>query len=249
MRQTMLGGARPALRAPVYVVYPSMSQVERSLEGIPEGGWSMPSAAKRWLKPHADSVQPRRMLEAWRLWGGGSYQRDRAMPHCKMFCRFVEQAAPVGAAGCAEGRGRSTRLLWLMLGSQNMSSLAWAPDGLQDTKDGVVARPLGAAHFELGVLFLPSRFKEAPDSPLPSFVPLNPSAAAAGRPGGSEGEDIEGQVLGFPLPFALPPATPLDSDIPWCTTGPDDSAALRRAVEAAASGDTSDSSKSPIDLT
>ena len=248
MRQTTLGGARRALLAPVFVVYPSMGQVRGSFEGLPEGGCSMPSAAKRWLRYRGEGVQPQRIMQAWRLWGGGSYQREQAMPHCKMFFRFAEQTAPAGAEGARAGR-RPARLLWLMLGSQNMSSLAWAPDGLQDTKDGVVARPIGAAHFELGVLFLPSRFREARDSPLPSFVPLHPPADSHGGLGGTDLLGGEGQALGFPIPFPLPPATPVNSDIPWCTAGPDDCASLRRAVEVAASGDACATAASPVDLT
>jgi hypothetical protein len=194
--------------APVQVIYPSVADVAQSLEGWPDGGSALPSQSKRWFsarnpkRPRDDEEQDpletftwlrsvgTPLLRAWRGWDGSPSGRQLAMPHIKTFLRY------------STANDGSVRVLWAMMGSQNLSSFAWGVDALRGSRfepasspclNGFAASPVGAAHFELGVLLLPSLLSDTAWRSLPVPYRLPPPA---------------------PNPLALPWFTPSETDLP-----------------------------------
>ena len=119
-------------------VAPTVGQVRDSIEG-----WV--ASASLFIKKAAVSAWPK----LWRRWGpneiGGnppdlrSMQRALAMPHLKTLCRYV-----------ILGEASEAALLWLYVGSHNMSKSAWGE--LQKGGTQVCIRS-----YEMGVIYFPSR--------------------------------------------------------------------------------------------
>jgi len=156
----------------VKIVWPTMEEVRRSYEGW-QAGASIPGSRKNIRLPEIRALHHR-----WSAPNGGPGTcpegRSRAMPHIKMFLRH-----------------NGAQLLWVVLGSHNLSGAAWG----KLNNDG----RLRIDSYELGVMFLPSL--------LP---PGTQMACTAGAPAG-----LHNGVLGLRVPFSLPPARYGPSDEPW----------------------------------
>ncbi|XP_060612854.2 tyrosyl-DNA phosphodiesterase 1 [Anolis sagrei] len=128
---TSLGNGRKAPTnhdIPIHLVYPTVENVRRSLEGYPAGG-SLPysiETAKKQLWLHA----------YFHKWSAETSGRSRAMPHIKTYMR----ASP-----------DFQKIAWFLVTSANLSKAAWG--GFEKNGTQLMIRS-----YELGVLFLPSEF-------------------------------------------------------------------------------------------
>mmetsp|Transcript_6064 Transcript_6064/g.13427 ORF Transcript_6064/g.13427 Transcript_6064/m.13427 type:complete len:596 (-) Transcript_6064:25-1812(-) len=210
---------------PTSLVVPTMEQVRDCGEGWVAGA-SVPirkSNLKEWLTPH------------WRKWGTPQMQElseqgrraAHAMPHVKSYCRWLR------VNGSSSSSAAPPLLLWLFVGSHNLSKAAWGE--LQ--KGG---QQLCIRSYELGVLVLPSRlgalerdperpdgyfwrFRDLSAAPLEACGGRTPMLLPANSPRDTDGFQLEvfqqnSNVQIFPVacPTAVPPAEPPSaSNPPW----------------------------------
>ncbi|XP_012692140.1 tyrosyl-DNA phosphodiesterase 1 isoform X2 [Clupea harengus] len=122
------GGKSVRPEPPMLLVYPSVDDVRRSLEGYPAGGslpYSIQTAQRQlWLHNY------------FHRWSAETTGRSHAMPHIKTYMR----ASP-----------DFTELAWFVVTSANLSKAAWG--GLEKNNTQVMVRS-----YELGILFVPSAF-------------------------------------------------------------------------------------------
>lgn len=198
----------------VQLVYPTLQQVEDSIEGL-QAGASIPVSKKNLHRAHVMSK-----LHRWEAGGSG---RTRAMPHIKTFLRYDTRDP--------------TALDWVFLGSFNLSVAAWGRLQGMGRKGG---GKLNILSYEVGVLCTPQRFCEpvfalgepvsrslssstkyersAPDS-RPRFEMCR-AFWGQGRTA-SDQSSVErdgataGIVVEVPLPYALPPPRYHDIDVAW----------------------------------
>ncbi|XP_010130782.1 PREDICTED: tyrosyl-DNA phosphodiesterase 1 [Buceros rhinoceros silvestris] len=113
---------------PVYLVYPTVSNVRQSLEGYPAGGslpYSIQTAQKQlWLHSY------------FHKWSAEVSGRSHAMPHIKTYMRPSHDFQ---------------KIAWFLVTSANLSKAAWG--ALEKNGTQLMIRS-----YELGVLFLPSAF-------------------------------------------------------------------------------------------
>lgn len=116
----------------VRLIWPSVAQIRDSLEGW-FGGGSIPGYYDRVMKPM--------LLDGgyFRLWGGHTTGRQRAMPHMKTYLRFHEE---------------SKEIAWVCVGSHNFSKAAWGEVVNSRKYNARLCRILS---YELGVVFVPSK--------------------------------------------------------------------------------------------
>ncbi|CAL8352121.1 unnamed protein product [Merluccius merluccius] len=128
---TTLGKSSLRQDPPIHLVYPSVDDVRKSLEGYPAGGslpYSIQTAQKQlWLHSF------------FHRWKADTTGRTQAMPHIKVYMR----ASP-----------DFTKLAWFLITSANLSKAAWG--ALEKNNSQVMVRS-----YELGVLYLPSAFDMA----------------------------------------------------------------------------------------
>jgi len=120
----MMGGSQRNT-FPIYLIYPSLSNVRASFDGI-DGGGCLPYSRDT----HAKQPWLQNMMYQWK---SDSRQRTRAMPHIKTYCRISPDR---------------TKLAWFLLTSANLSKAAWGK--LNKARDR-----LNLMSWEAGVLFLP----------------------------------------------------------------------------------------------
>lgn len=129
-QRTMTTLGKSSLRSdpPMHLLYPSVEDVRRSLEGYPAGGslpYSIQTAQKQlWLHSY------------FHRWKANATGRSHAMPHIKTYMR----ASP-----------DFTQLAWFLVTSANLSKAAWG--ALEKNNTQVMVRS-----YELGVLYVPSAF-------------------------------------------------------------------------------------------
>ncbi len=229
-------GTRPQARAlATHIVWPRMVDVEHSVEGWNAGG-ALPCQPKNMFTnsplyddPARNTIHPYLRQRICR-WGAARWGRERAMPHFKSFLRYavVDEAVPAAAATGGGGGGSSssamvqrqtiTRLGWVLITSHNYSKPAWGELQAQ-------GRVLKIQSFEVGVLFLPSRYQRlertfslTPDHPLlglggpaqegiTGFYSASCQEAKTPRPG----------LLAMPIPYECPPPAFEEGDVPWVT--------------------------------
>lgn len=155
-------------------------------------------------------LQQRLARFAAERWG-----RQRAMPHHKSFLRYAMHREP-GLGGGAP----VPRLAWVLVSSHNYSKSAWGV--LQ--KQGAQVR---IESFELGVLFLPSRYRRfaralslTPDHPLLGLSSASHRRVQEGVRGfySASCDDARRTVPGLlpiPIPYAIAPPPYAASDVPW----------------------------------
>lgn len=139
------GTAAAPRSVPVKLVFPTVDNVRRSLEGYPAGAslpYSIKTAQKQtWLM---------RFMHQWK---SDKLGRTEASPHVKSYVRI----SPSGK-----------QLAWLLITSANLSKAAWGT--LEKSGTQLMIRS-----YELGLLFLPSFFGDAP-----TFL-ISPGACKNGR--------------------------------------------------------------------
>ncbi|XP_056666515.1 tyrosyl-DNA phosphodiesterase 1 isoform X2 [Monodelphis domestica] len=113
---------------PLYLIYPTVENVRKSLEGYPAGGslpYSLQTAEKQlWLHSY------------FHKWSAETSGRSHAMPHIKTYMRLSPDFA---------------KMAWFLVTSANLSKAAWG--ALEKNGTQLMIRS-----YELGVLFLPSTF-------------------------------------------------------------------------------------------
>ena len=168
-------------RGQVRIVWPTVEEVCRSYEGW-AGGGAIPG--KR------DNIRLPEIRELHHRWAANPSSggrdtcpegRARALPHIKIFMRH-----------------QGSLILWLLLGSHNLSGPAWG-------KELKTKRKLDVDSYELSVMFLPSL--------LPPGA--NEMACTAVTPAG-----VAGGKLGLRVPFSLPPVPYGPADEPWDVATP-----------------------------
>ena len=165
----------PLGQGQVRLVWPTVEEVRRSYEGW-AGGGAIPGKRENIQRPEIRALHHRWAVDPSR----GSRDtcpegRARALPHIKIFMRH-----------------QGPLILWLLLGSHNLSGPAW---GTETQK-----RQLRINSFELGVIFLPSLLPQG----------ATEMACTAVTPAG-----VAGGKLGLRVPFSLPPAPYGPADEPW----------------------------------
>ncbi|CAK8691273.1 unnamed protein product [Clavelina lepadiformis] len=117
---------------PLKLVFPTVENVRRSLEGYPAGAsvpYSSANATKqKWLNSYMHQ------------WNADNTGRSEASPHIKSYTRISPYETNVRAA-------------WFLLTSANLSKAAWG--GLEKN-----ATQLAIRSYELGVLFIPPTTQE-----------------------------------------------------------------------------------------
>ena len=185
-------------------VAPTVSQVRDSIEG-----WV--SSASLFIKAATVSAWPK----LWRRWGPSqdddswdirTKQRASAMPHLKTLCRYAHE----------EGQAGQAALLWLYVGSHNMSKSAWGE--LQKGGSQICVRS-----YEMGVVYFPSRSAALEPDPVKAgfFLRLtctNRSQGAVYVSAGHrrlESASVSGvRSLPMVFPITLPPSPPPGLDDP-----------------------------------
>ncbi|XP_038607679.1 tyrosyl-DNA phosphodiesterase 1 [Tachyglossus aculeatus] len=113
---------------PIHLIYPTVDNVRKSLEGYPAGGslpYSIQTAQKQlWLNSY------------FHKWSAETSGRSHAMPHIKTYMRLSPDFQQIA---------------WFLVTSANLSKAAWG--ALEKNGTQLMIRS-----YELGVLFLPSTF-------------------------------------------------------------------------------------------
>ena len=137
----------------LHLVWPTRKEVGGSLEGWAAGN-ALPGYTKNVSKPF--------LQKHYRKWAGTKYSRERAMPHCKMYCR---------SAAFFRNSPERENLAWVVLGSHNLSKAAWGT--LQKNETQLCIRS-----YELGVLLKPGNAV----CPLPFHMPPIPYTIGLDQP-------------------------------------------------------------------
>ncbi|KAK7405871.1 hypothetical protein VNO78_07482 [Psophocarpus tetragonolobus] len=165
-------------------------------------GYAAGSAIPSPLK----NVEKAFLKKYWARWKADHTGRCRAMPHIKTFARYNNQS-----------------LAWFLLTSANLSKAAWG--ALQKNNTQLMIRS-----YELGVLFLPSLFKQRGSVfSCTSNVTLSEDKWPARESSelkktklvtlsGHKKESMRSSsevIIPLPLPYELPPLPYSSQDVPW----------------------------------
>jgi tyrosyl-DNA phosphodiesterase 1 len=148
-RSRTAGGLACGRHPAVKLCFPTVEQVRTCLSGY---------AAGDSLLLRKDYDKPFLRGKAWYRWDAERSGRDRVMPHIKTYTRAVWEPA---TESTPEG---VVRLAWILLSSANMSAAAWGR--LQKNGSQFMVRS-----YEVGVLFLPSKFEVSSLVPRSSVQP------------------------------------------------------------------------------
>lgn len=204
-------------RGELQFVYPTVSQVEASIEGI-EAGSSIPVSSKNLQREH--------VLSRLYTWDARISGRQRAMPHIKTFVRY----------SCSNPKNPA----WVFLGSFNLSVAAWGrtighqtPAKRRETNFGV-----HILSFEIGVLFT-RQLATLPVFAIPDACVKYPVATEEECIAWKAQQKQNALVLKFqsacesntdisldprqqkpgpvilPIPYVIPPQRYTKDDVPW----------------------------------
>ncbi|KAF1002807.1 tyrosyl-DNA phosphodiesterase 1 isoform X1 [Apium graveolens] len=148
------------------------------------------------------NVEKEFLKKYWAKWKASHSGRCHAMPHIKTFARYNGQ-----------------NLAWFLLTSSNLSKAAWG--ALQKNNSQLMIRS-----YELGVLFLPSKWQGC------SFSCTDNGNQVMGKCESAKASEAEktklvtlswegnrntesSEVITLPVPYELPPQRYSSEDIPW----------------------------------
>ena len=207
--------------ADISIIYPTPSNVSRSLDGYASGGS---------IHTKAQSAAHLKQIAALRStlcqWTKGANEatrsgRDEAAPHVKTYVCF--KSKPTTEKPCPD-------IHWALLTSANLSQQAWGTvraTGKGVHKDDEVV----VQSFEIGVLVWPELFAEdfntgedskadgAPSREVVRMVPVFGKDIPSPPDGNSTHSRSPDTLVGLRLPYDLPPTPYQQEDLPWSPQG------------------------------
>ena len=212
--QRNLGISKGKVPKPTFsIVFPTADEVRRSVDGYGAGA----SIHMKTQTP-AQAKQLSALRSMLCHWGGDAPSntsagnaapvrvagRKRAAPHIKTYIRFSDQSM--------------TKIDWAMVTSANLSTQAW---GSAESATGEVR----ICSYEIGVVIWPALWEGKGEEKEAQMVPTFGSDTPTNE--GSEREDEgkngeEKRVVGWRMPYDLPPVPYGIEEMPWCATQPYD---------------------------
>ncbi|XP_074091624.1 tyrosyl-DNA phosphodiesterase 1 isoform X2 [Macrotis lagotis] len=170
---------------PLHLIYPTVENVRKSLEGYPAGGslpYSSQTAEKQlWLHSY------------FHKWSAETSGRTNAMPHIKTYMRLSPDF---------------TKMAWFLVTSANLSKAAWG--ALEKNGTQLMIRS-----YELGVLFLPSSFIKKIIKEEEAVCYLRPMGIDTFKVKRKVFSENREPTTSFPVPYDLPPEIYDSKDRPW----------------------------------